>query len=129
MKRLFHHAARFAPLLLIGAAVCVAIAPVAHADAPCGDDVACVSPGRVAFAIAPNGAWKYFGPANDRSFIKKGGVLVYALSSKGSDTEILNATGGVRSLLETPIAPVQEGARGGAREPFPRPDDDYDGHV
>ncbi|HEU4929750.1 MAG TPA: T9SS type A sorting domain-containing protein [Candidatus Krumholzibacteria bacterium] len=103
-------------------------APVANAGDPCGDDVACVSPGRVAFAVAPNGTWKFFGPSNDRSFIKKGGVLVYALS-KGSDSEILDATGGVRSLLEAPMAPVQEGARGGAREPFPRPDDDYDGHV
>ncbi len=117
--------ARIAPLFFT-----LAFATLANAAGnPCGDDVACVSPGRVAFAVAPNGAWKYFGPSSDRSFLKKGGVLVYALSSKGSDAEIVDATGGVRSLLETPMAPVQAGARGGAREPFPRPDDDYDGRV
>ncbi len=117
--------ARFAPFALFA----LAFATPANAGDPCGDDVACVAPGRVAFAVAPNGTWKYFGPHSDRSFLKKGGVLVYALSSKGSETEIIDANGGVRSLLRSRIDPVQEGARGGARDPFPRPDDDYDGHV
>ena len=116
--------ARVAPFIFA-----LVFAPAANSASPCGDDVACVSPGRVAFSVQTNGAWKYFGPTNDGSFLKKGGVLVYATTSKGAENELLNATGGVRAMLDTPIAPVQEGVRGGAREPFPRPDDDYDGRV
>jgi hypothetical protein len=89
----------------------------------------CVSPGRVGFAMAPNGAWKFFGPLNDGSFLEKGGVVVYALSDDSAPTEIMNASGGVRSLLPAPIDPVKEGVAGGARDPFPRPDDDNDGRV
>ncbi len=121
-------AARLAPFVLGGLVVARALPSRAAAGA-CGDERVCVSPARVTFAIAPNGAWKFFGPSNERSFLEKGGVVVYARAQSGVETELVNATGGVRSLLSAPIDPVQEGVRGGAREPFPRPDDDYDGKV
>ena len=121
----FIGAAQFAPFVLFG----LVAASDARAADPCADGVVCVSPGRVAFAIAPNGAWKFFGPSSERSFLDKGGVVVYANAQSGTETELMNASGGVRSLLSSPLDAVQAGARGGAREPFPRPDDDYDGHI
>lgn len=121
----FIGAAQLAPFVLFGL---VGASAVRAAD-PCADGAVCVSPARVAFAIAPNGAWKFFGPSNERSFLDKGGVVVYANAQSGAETELMNASGGVRSLLASPLDPVQAGARGGAREPFPRPDDDYDGKI
>lgn len=118
-------AARLAPLALAGF---LGPAPLLAAS-PCGDGLVCVSPGRVAFTMSPNGAWKFFGPSNEKSFVEKGGVVVYARAQSGTETELVNASSGVRSLLSSPIDRVKEGARGGAREPFPRPDDDYDGKV
>ena len=118
-------AARLAPFVLAG----VLATPTVVAAAACDDGLVCVSPGRVTFAITPNGAWKFFGPSNERSFIDKGGVVVYARAQSGAETELMNASGGVRSLLPTPIDRVKEGVRGGARDPFPRPDDDYDGTI
>jgi hypothetical protein len=117
-------AARFAPFVLCGL-----VGAPAWAAAPCDGDVVCVSPGKVTFAMTPNGAWKFFGPSNERSLIDKGGVVVYARAQSGAETELVNASGGVRSLLPATLATVKEGARGGAREPFPRPDDDYDGKI
>jgi FlgD Ig-like domain len=108
--------------------VCLSITTT-HAAAPCDGKVVCVSPGRVAFAVAPNGSWKFFGPTNEGSFIEKGGVVVYAQAESGAETELMNGSGGARALLSAPIEPVKEGARGGARDPFPRPDDDYDGNI
>ena len=116
-------AARIAPFVLCG------VTGPALAGAPCADGLVCVSPGKVTFAMTPNGAWKFFGPSNERSFVEKGGVVVYALARSGAETELMNSSGGVRSLLPAIIEPVKEGARGGAREPFPRPDDDYDGKI
>lgn len=121
--------ARLAPFVLAGSACLGALPQPAHAAFVCENAWACVSPGRVAFAMAPNGAWKFFGPRNDGSFLDKGGVVVYALSDNGTPVEIMNATGGVRSLLSSSIDPVKEGVPGGARDPFPRPDDDNDGRV
>jgi FlgD Ig-like domain len=122
-------AAQFAPFVLLASASLGALPGSAHAAFVCDDGMLCVSPGRVAFAMAPNGAWKFFGPLNDGSFLEKGGVVVYALSDDGVPVEIMNASGGVRSLLSDPIDPVKEGVTGGARDPFPRPDDDNDGRV
>jgi hypothetical protein len=119
-------AARLAPFVLCGLAIAV---PAGAETGACSEGLVCVSPARVAFSISPNGAWKYFGPSNERSFLEKGGVLLYARAQSGVETELVNATGGAKSLLSTPIGTVKEGARGGAREPFPRPDDDYDGKV
>jgi hypothetical protein len=122
-------AARFAPVVFIGSALLGALPERAHAVFACDDGMVCVSPGRVAFAMRPNGEWKFFGPLNDRSFLEKGGVVVYAQSDDGASVEIMNASGGVRSLLSDPIDPVKAGVPGGARDPFPRPDDDNDGRV
>lgn len=122
-------AARLAPAVLLGSVCLCAMAHPARAALACGDGLVCVSPGRVAFGITPNGAWKFFGPLNDRSFLDKGGVVVYAQSDDGASVELMNTTGGVRSLLSAPVAPVKEGVPGGARDPFPRPDDDNDGRV
>jgi hypothetical protein len=116
-------AARLALFVLCG------LAGRARAAGPCADGLVCVSPGKVTFAMAPNGAWKFFGPSSERSFVDKGGVVVYAQAQSGAETEFVNASGGVQSLLAAIIEPVKEGARGGAREPFPRPDDDYDGKI
>jgi hypothetical protein len=122
-------AARLAPFVLLASACFCAIPRPAQAALACDDGLVCVSPGRVAFGIAPNGAWKFFGPLNDGSFLEKGGVVVSALADDGASVELMNSTGGARSLLSTRIDPVKEGAIGGARDPFPRPDDDMDGRV
>jgi len=119
----FHRAALLAPFALFGI-----VAPV-FAGGPCDDGRVCVAPGRVVFAIEPNGTWKFFGPSGEDSYLQRGGVVVYARAQSGAETEFVNASGGVRSLLASPIDRVVEGARGGAREPFPRPDDDYDGKI
>ncbi len=117
--------ARIAPFVLIA----VSAAPSLAASPACDDGMVCVSPGRVTFSMAPNGQWKFFGPSSERSFLDKGGVVVYARAQSGAETELVNASGGVRSLLLAPIGHVKEGTRGGARDPFPRPDDDYDGKT
>jgi hypothetical protein len=116
--------AGLAPLALV-----LCMSTTSHAGTACDGQNVCVSPGRVAFAIAPNGAWKFFGPSSEHSFVEKGGIVVYAQAGSGAETEVMNSAGGVRNLLAAPIEPVMEGARGGARDPFPRPDDDYDGKT
>ncbi len=117
-------AARIAPFVLFGI---LSLDAALVRAVPC--DGVCVAPGRVTFSINSNGAWKFFGPTNEKSFLQKGGVVVYAQSQGGIETEIVNASGGVRSLLPMAIDPVKEGVRGGARHPYPRPDDDYDGKI
>jgi FlgD Ig-like domain len=125
--RVLNIAALLAPFVILGW----------PGNAPAGDvtsrtrtDIR-VSPGRVVFTMTPGGEWTSFGFRGEPRLLAAGGVIVYTANDAGALDELANSSrGGMKSLLPPGgIAPVQEGAPGGARYPSLRPDDDGDGRV
>jgi len=66
--------ARIAPLVLLGI-LCATAGAAPDAEAVAGSDrgVIRVAPGRVEFAMGPNGLWKFFGWRGERSSSTRGG--------------------------------------------------------
>jgi hypothetical protein len=125
--------ARLAPLVLISIASIAGPRAFAAPETRPADDHAVVrlSPGRATFSMNANGEWTLFGVRGERALMDGGGVIVFTTRPNASLEERASSSrGGMHALLATgAIAPLSEGARGGARYPSMQPDDDNDGRV
>ncbi len=135
MKRVFNTrflrtAALFAPFVVSGVAGQTAHPVNAETDPTPQTRAIRVAPGRAVLSITPAGVWK-FGARGGELLLESGRVIVYSTDAEGRLVERMSAgEQTTKSLLPAAGIPVvQEGARGGARYPSPRADDDNDGRV